>query len=74
MQHSQIIVHILFPANQDVPKAVQPTVGAFHYPAPGPVTRHLRLPPLLFAPAYYMGRVSPPVYQLFYLGIIVPLV
>ena len=35
MEEGDVIGGGLVPANQDAPKGVQPTVGAFHHPTPG---------------------------------------
>ena len=36
MEHRQVGVHALGPADEDAPKAVHPTVGSFHDPTPSP--------------------------------------
>ncbi len=35
MQKGDVVLGGFIPAHQDAPEAVQPTVGAFHHPAPG---------------------------------------
>ena len=35
MKKGDVVLGVLVPAHQDVPETVQPTVRAFHHPAPG---------------------------------------
>src|SRR4051795_8702307 len=35
MEHCDIVVGLLVPANEDATEAVHPTMGALHHPAPG---------------------------------------
>ena len=60
MKKGDVIAWILVPADQNAPEAVQPTVSAFHHPAPGFETGFLLDGPgldslSLFAPAADVG-------------------
>ena len=48
----------LFAANQQLAKAVEPTVGGLHNPAPGPLVGMTLELPNLVAPPLHMGNVA----------------
>jgi hypothetical protein len=39
VEKGKVVVHLLFPTNQDAPEAVHPTMGSLTDPSSGPVAR-----------------------------------
>ena len=69
MQHSQIILRLFSPANEQMTKPVKPGVGPFHHPAPGLLPGFLRLD--FFSARPDMGRVAVGRHYLPHLGVVV---
>src|ERR687896_1494745 len=74
MQHTQIIVHILLPPDQQTAEAVQPAMGPLHHPPPCPITRNGGLDLFFLASAADMGCISPGCYQFPYYWLVVAFV
>ena len=56
MQHGQEIFRLFGPAEEQVPVAVEPRMGALDHPAPGPLPRGFCL--FLLAPGTDVSRVA----------------
>jgi hypothetical protein len=56
MKHGQVVFGLFSPANEQVPKAVEPGVGPFHNPAPGFLARFFGLD--FFPTRANVGRVA----------------
>ena len=74
MQHSDIVFHLFLPPYEQAPEPVQPAVGAFYYPATGPVSRDCRFVYPFFSPAPNMAGIAPRCHQLPHLRVVVSLV
>jgi hypothetical protein len=59
MKESEIILHLLFPTNQETARAIDPGMGAFHDPAPGTIPRDELFLAFLFPPTADVRLVVP---------------
>jgi len=59
MEQGLVVLHFLFPANEQAAKPVHPGVSPFDHPTSGPVSRNRRFFFLLLAARTQMKHVSP---------------
>jgi len=71
MQHRQVVLNLLLPANEKSPEAIEPRMGPLHYPASRPVAGDCPLGFGLFAPRPDMRGIAPRRHQFPNLRIIV---
>ena len=74
MQHSQVIIQSLLPADQEASKAVEPTVSALDHPSTRPVPRHHPFRYSLLSSADNLGGISPRCHKLPYFRVVVSFV
>src|SRR6266571_491147 len=58
-EHRQVVLDLLFPPDQQAPKAVDPRMRPFHDPAAGTVARNLSFGGGFFAARPNMGDIVP---------------
>ena len=58
MKSGEVIFNFLVPADEDCPKAIEPTMGSFNHPTPGTLSRFPVEFTLLFAPTSDVSSVA----------------
>jgi|GEM_PF-5713102 len=58
MEHGLVVLHFLFPTNEQAAKAIHPGVGPFDHPSSGPVSGNRRFFFFLFAARTQMKDIS----------------